>query len=348
MEVKILDSILHGALKPWKFDINDSKRIIALVKATKAGELQSIDDLTTRLKTLLKDYPALVDEIKQGQNDLFQILPMPYKIELPKYGNPATNFYQLIISGESLRIFNEFVYLAEEWTELVDLRFQISKMLTNIRVLARQTVIELQEQGFTHDSDLNENITYFALYNLKQCLIQLYFSIQEHFKESLETFTSLEDFYLLDLEEVNSELISLEAIEPNTYKIGIQDRINFGFRGNIEKLTQVVNQLCYQVELINEDVNDREDLLKVLTSSSLTPGCTKIQLGCETKRFRYIIDKLDPHFKNLALATIEKSQIFYSKKDTLITANNLSASSSKNKLEPKEKTTIDKIFQQMQ
>lgn len=348
MNVKILDSILHGVLKPWKFDTENSKRIIAIVKAAKAVDPKSINDLITQLKALLKDYPALVDEIRQGQNDLFQILPMPYKIELPKYINAATNFYQLVISGESLRIFNEFVYLAEDWTELVDLRFQVNKMLTNIRVLAKQTVIELQEQGFTYNSDLNENITYFALYNLKQCLIQLYFSFQEYFKESLETITSLEDFYLLDLEEVNPEMIRLEAIDTRTYKIDIQDRIDFSFRGNPEKLTYVVNQLCFQVELINEDVNTPEDVLKVLTSSNLTPGCMKIQLGCETKRFRYIIDKFNPHFNNLALATIEKSQIFYSKKDTLITANNLSASSSKNKLEPKEKTTIDKIFQQMQ
>lgn len=348
MNVKILDSILHGSLKPWKFATENSKRITALVKAAKAVDLDSIDDLLSQLKILLTDYPELLEELKQGQNDVPNISPTPYKIELPKYVNAASNFYQLIISGESLRMFNEFVYLAEDWTEPVDLRFHVSKMLTNIRVLAKQTVIELQEQGFTHNSDLNENITYFALNNLKQCLIQLYFSFQEHFKKSLETITTLEDFYLLDLQEVNPEMIRLEAIDTRTYKIDIQDRIDFGFRGNLDKLTTVVNQLCYQVELMNEDVNEPEDLLRVLTSSNLTPGCTKIQLGCETKHFRYIIDKLKPYFINLTLANIENSMIFISKQENPITANNLSVSNSKNKLEPKEKTTIDRIFQQMQ
>lgn len=339
---------MHGYLKPWKFDTENLKRIISLVKAAKAVDLDSIDDLLAQLKILLTDYPELLEELKQGQNDVPNITPLPFKIELPKYVNAASNFYQLIISGESLRIFNEFVYLAEDWSETVDKRFQVGKMLTNIRVLAKQTVIELQEQGFTNSFDLNSNITYFALYNLKLCLIQLYFSLQEYFKESLDSCTTLEDFYLLDLEEVNPEMINLEPVDYRTYPIGVQEKISFGFRGDIEKLTQVVNQLCFQVEMINEDVNTKEELLKALTASNLTPGCMKIQLGCETKHFRYIIDKFNSYFNNLSLANIEKSEIFYSKKDTLIKANNLSVSNSKNKLAPKEKTTIDKIFQQMQ
>ncbi|MFZ4707056.1 MAG: DUF6617 family protein, partial [Bacteroidales bacterium] len=127
-----------------------------------------------------------------------------------------------------------------------------------------------------------------------------------------------------------------------------QDRIWFGFRDDLGKLTTVVNQLCFQIELLNPDVSSSEDLLKVFTSENLTPGCTKIQLGCETKHFRYCIDKFQPHFNNLTLSNIEKSKIFYSQRDTLITANNLSASSSKNRLEPKEKVTIDKIFKHLQ
>ena len=343
-----MDSILHGALKPWKFDTENSKRITALVKAAKAGNLNSIDDLLAQLKILLTDYSVLVNELRQGQNDVPNITPMPFKIELPKYVNAATNFYQLLISAESLRIFNEFVYLAEDWTEPVDRRFQIGKMLTNIRVLAKQTVIELQEQGFTNSSDLYSNITYFALYNLKHCLIQLYFSIQEYFKESLDAITSLEDFYLLDLEEINPEILELNAVGFNAGDIHEQDRINFGFKGDFEKLSVVVHQLCYKIELLKEDVSSAEDLLQVFITPNLTPGCTEILLGCETKHFRYCIDKFSPHFNYLTLANIENSKIFKSKKGNLIKANNLSASSSKSSLAVKEKTTIDKIFQQMQ
>jgi len=68
----------------------------------------------------------------------------------------------------------------------------------------------------------------------------------------------------------------------------------------------------------------------------------------ETRLFRYTIDKFQPYFNGLSLANIAKSKLFYSKKDTLITANNLSASNSKSKIDPKEKSTIDKIFKQMQ
>lgn len=106
--------------------------------------------------------------------------------------------------------------------------------------------------------------------------------------------------------------------------------------------------MCYQIDLLNEDVTSADELIKAFTAKSILPGAVKIQLGCETKHFRYCIDKFMPFFNNLTLANIEKSKIFYSKKDTLIKANNLSASSSKNKIEPKESANIDKIFKQLQ
>ena len=275
--------------------------------------------------------------------------PLPFSIELPRYKDAVTNFYYLLIRGETLRTYNTFLNQSESWTDLIDIRYQVGKTLTNVRVLAKQTGIELIEQGYLTSPDSHSELTHFALYYLKQCLIQLYFSIQEHFRSSLVSTISLEDFYLLDLEESNLNMIDLKPVEIKAeLDSPDQDRISFGFRDNIEKLTYVVNQLCFQVELVNEDVNTSEDVLKVLTASSLTPSCSKIQLGCETKHFRYIINKFNPYFNNLSLANIAKSQIFYSKKDTLITANNLSVSNSKNKLEPKEKSTIDKIFKHLQ
>ena len=351
MEVKILDSILHGSLKPWKIDTTNSRRFIGLVKAAKANTQTTNAELVKQLMELLSDFPAvrklLFDEPKNSST----IQPLLFDIELPRYKDAVTNFYYLLITGETLWSYNTFLHQSESWTDLIDIRYQVGKTLTNVRVLAKQTGIEFIEQGFTTPPDPQSDVTHFALYYLKNSLIQLYFSIQEHFKSSLESTISLEDFYLLDLEESNLNMIELKPA-PKSSETGVeipdQDRIWFGFRDDLTKLTTVVKQLCYQIELLNEDVSSPEDLLKAFTSERLTPGCIKIQLGCETKHFRYCLDKFKPYFHNLTLSNIEKSNIFYSKQDILITANNLSASGSRNRLEPKEKSTIDKIFKQLQ
>lgn len=185
------------------------------------------------------------------------------------------------------------------------------------------------------------------MYWLKHSLIELYFSIQETFKRSLKQVTTLEDFYLLDLELPSSEILALASISNNEYSEN-QESISFGFKDDVEKLKTVVNQLCFKIELLNQEVTSADELIKTFTVNNILPGSVKIQIGCETKHFRYCIDKFTPYFNGMTLANIEKSKLFYSKKDTLITANNLSASSSKNKLEPKEKATIDKIFKHLQ
>jgi hypothetical protein len=353
MEVKILDSILHGSLKPWKIDTSNSRRFIELVKAAKANTPGTNEELVKQLSGLLTDFPAtqkLLHDVNKNPSSLQSLL---FDIELPKYKDAVTNFYYLVITAETLRSYNAFLQQSENWTDLIDIRYQVGKTLTNIRVLAKQTGIELIEQGFLTPPDAKSDVTHFVLYYLKHCLIQLYFTIQENFKSSLKGTISLEDFYLLDLEESNPNIIELKpAAKSRESEAGIeipdQDRIWFGFRDDLTKLTTVVNQLCFKIELLNEDVSSPEDLLKAFTSENLTPGCIKIQLGCETKHFRYCIDKFKPYFNNLTLSNIERSKIFYSKQDILITANNLSVSSSKNKLEPKEKGTIDKIFKHLQ
>ena len=45
MEVKILDSIMHGALKPWKLDTTNTRRFIELVKAAKSASPVTNADL---------------------------------------------------------------------------------------------------------------------------------------------------------------------------------------------------------------------------------------------------------------------------------------------------------------
>jgi len=355
MEVKILDSIIHGELKPWKLDTTHTRKFTELVKAAKAASPNTNAELLSQLNGLLADYPNLQKILNaESSNNNTVLRKHLFNMELPNSKDAVTRFYYLIITAESFRVFNCMLQESINWTELVDIRYQVNKTLTNIRVLAKQTATELTEQGFTTAPDENSNHIHFALYYLKHSLVQLYFSVQQPFKESLKQGTTIEDFYILDLEEPLTNMLPMDLIEQPTEKEtndtaeASQDKIFFGFKDDITKLQTVINQLCFQIEFLNEDVTEANDLIKVLTAKSILPGSVKIQIGCETKHFRYTIDKFQPYFHGLSLANIAKSKLFYSKKDTLITANNLSASNSKSKIDPKEKSTIDKIFKQMQ
>lgn len=352
MEVKILDSIIHGFLKPWKLDTTNTRRFTELVKAAKAASPETNAALLSQLTALLADYPTeqkiLTDEIVITTS----LQPLLYKIDLPKYKDAVTHFYYFIITGETLRVFNAVLQQAANWTELVDIRYQVGKTLTNTRVLAKQVSTELNEQGFTGIPDAQSSFIHFALYYLKHSLIQLYFSVQEQFKASLSQVTMLDDFYLLDLEEPLSNMVYLELIEePNessqqqNSNTPIKDKISFGFTGDKEKLKVAIGQLCQKIDLLNEEKTSADSLHTVFITKDLEASTTKVYLNCETTQFRYIIDKIALQFTNLKLKTIEKTKAFYSKNGTLITAQNLSAGKVDN---PKEKGTIDSILKQMQ
>ena len=352
MEVKVLDSIMHGVLKPWKLDTTNTRRFTELVKAAKAAPSNTNAALLSQLTALLIDYPTLQKVLSDETIGNTALQPLLYKTDLPKYKDAVTHFYYFIITGESLRVFNVVLQQASNWTELVDIRYQVGKTLTNVRVLAKQVTTELNEQGFTTVPDAGSSVVHFALYYLKHSLIQLYFSIQEQFKASLSQTTTIEDFYLLDLEEPFANIVYLELVgeatsnsqAQNSSNI-IQDKLSFGFTGDKERLKAVIVQLCQKIELLNEDQTSSDTLFKIFTSRDLEAITDKVYLGCETTQFRYIIDKLTPHFTNLKLKTIEKTASFFSKNGTKITAQNLSAGKVDN---PKEKGTIDNILKQMQ
>lgn len=355
MEVKVLDSIIHGALKPWKMDTANTRRLTELVKSAKTVSPKNNADLLTQLTSLLSDYPDLQKTVEtETARDNTALKQPHFSIELPVPNDALTRFYYLLIAADSSRVFNTVLQESADWSELVDIRYQVNKTLTNIRVLAKQTASELIEQGFTNTSDEKRNHIHNTLYFLKHSLVALYFNVQEAFKNNLKQVTTIEDFYILDLQEPLSNMLPLIPVErpaeseTDDTTETTQDKIHFGFKDDVGKLRTVINQLCFQIEYLNEDVTEADDLIKVLTAKSILPGSVKIQIGCETKHFRYTIDKFQPYFNSLTLANIAKSKLFYSKKDTLITANNLSASNSKSKIDPKEKATIDKIFKNLQ
>lgn len=344
MELRILDSILHGVLKPWKLNTSNNKRFTELVKAAKRVKPATSRELHAQLYALLADFPTL-QEVLEAEIPLDKKLqPLCFNINLPMYKNAVTNFYCLVITLETLRIYNRVFEYPKIYTNKIDFSFQIGKVMNYAKVLAEQASIEMDIMGFSGTPAQVEASDY-TVYFLKHSLIQLYFSIQEQFKDYLEETTTIEDFFILDLKEDLTAIVPLEKMELSEQKEKSNTKkISFGFNEDVGKLRIVINQLCVKIELLNGDTST-DDMINILTTKNLLPGSVKIQIGCETVQFRYIIDKLKPYFSSLTPQNIEFAACFYSKKGTLIKAQNLYT----NKItHPKEKDKIDNIIKQLQ
>lgn len=350
MEIKILDSILHGELKPWKLNTSGNKRFTELVRTAKAVSPTTNAELQKQLTALLSDYPTLKKWLgTQATKNNTALQQLICSIDLPACSNPFTHFYAAVITAETLRVYNSFMQQSVNWNTSIDIPFQTGRLLNSLKVLTQQTVAELKERGFINAADEQSDTIHFALYYLQLSLIQLYFSIQKVFENNLQQVTTLEDFYSLDLEEPLPALPKLDytisATEQNPIKKPKSKKLTFGFNGKKEKLTAVINNLCSQVELLKEEVSPADMLIKLLLSNDIKPGTVQIHLDCDNKNLRYVIEKFTPYFNSLSFINIEHSKSFYSKKGTLLKANNFSKARS---FDPKEKATIDNIFKQMQ
>ena len=310
-------------------------------------------ELIQQLKALLTDYPDLVRWLdKQNTQSSSPLVAHYFTSEFPPYTNNFSKSYSLVISKETLRVFNAFVVRSKKWSNKVDAIYQTTLLLKSIKALSQQTVKEIEARGLQDAPNSQKDLVHFVLHLLKQQLIVLYFDVQEHAKHSLDTIISLEDFYLSELNFPLSAIQPLIAIRKDEAEESlsgeenpIPNKFTFGFNANADNLKTVIRHLYNKADLINQDNTSPDDVINVLLAKDLTTINTTIHLNCQTAIFRYIVDKLKPVFSNLKRIAIEKSALFYSKNGNLIKAQNLSSSKIDN---PKLKEEIDKIFKQLQ
>lgn len=353
MEIKILDSILHGELKPWKLDTSSTKHFTELVRTAKAVSPITNGELQKQLKALLADYPTLnkwlVSEATSSNTALQQLV---FTIDLPACSSPPTQFYAAVITAETLRVYNSFIQQSVNWNTAIDIPFQTNRLLNSLKVLTQQTVAELQERDFTTVPDEQSDFIHFALYYLQHSLIQLYFSVQDSFRECLKQVTTLEDFYSLDLGLPKAQIVELKklAIVPIEEITSIAQSNNkpfsFGFKGDETKLRNLVSVLCNHKNLLDEAVTKPDDFIKLLTTKNINDRKYKIQIGCETNLFQHIADKLKTNFPKFTYANIGKCNYFFTKNSTPIKASLLSNSKSNNPVSKQAKEEIDKFFKE--
>jgi len=353
MEVKVLDSILHGELKPWKLDASNTRRFTELVKAAKAVSPSTNAELLKQLTALLADCPTLkkwlVTEVISNSTTL---QPLSYSIDLPKGKDPVTHFYSAVITAETLRVYNSFMQQSVNWNTSIDIPFQTDKLLKSLKVLTQQTIAELQERGFTNAPDEQSDFIHFALYYLQQKLIQLYFSVQEAFKKNLTQVTTLEDFYSLDLNLPNGQIIELKKViavpteEVTSIAQSNNKPFSFGFKGDETKLRNLISVLCTHKNLLDETITNPDDFIKLLTTKDINDKNYKINIGCETNLFQHIVDKLKLTSPKLSYANIGRCNYFFTKNGNPIRASLLSNSKSNNPVSKQTKEEIDKFFKE--
>lgn len=487
MELPIFNNILFLELRPGQIDTTDRKKFLALVKTADAVSPANYGELLAQLSTLLSDFPELQKSINSQTSLKVKLQPLLFSATLPRYTDPFTQFYSLLIERETLRVSNLLIQQVAAIPDELGKRHEVKLTLRSLCVLAAKTAKHLRESGCTAFPDGGSTLEHFVFFTQKQMLSALFFEIQERFKDLLtptETEESFSNNYLqqpdnplqlqhtlayfeyhlkrftaenkfsaqaahdllsqipqdakfanlqaalenliflhthnhngttlafvqltdqdfvaehvsLAKQATNAQLQSLrfghERLDvvnpildkldyvtsahklsiPNLYRKWLSEqkeiytarftekfpviarskkqkdnsrktaKATFGFHGDTSKLKTVLAQLS-KVDLLNEEKNNTDELFALLTSKDLNGKVSKIFINCETAQFRYIIDKLSPLFSNLTPKTIGKSGLFYSKKGTSLTDQNLYSSRIDN---PKDKETIDKILKQLQ
>ncbi len=355
MNSKILNSIYHGQLKPWLFNL-DERELKQTIREVNKIQNNTIQGNVNRLKALLQAFPTLHKAIEPiASNSLIQL---SFSCPLQEPSTIQQHFYKAVIDAEVLRYYNATISNPFIKDHSLDVPFQIGeKSLKGIAVLANSINNELAEKEYQA-----EDLTCFSLDYLKNSLLILYFSIQENYKNYLpEVYETVEDFYLYKMDN-DADIVELKQVlfdknnQPiiQANKVIEPPKLSFGFKGkNINLLQTLFDDLSIDCNFLNEDKTKVETLVELLTSKEIIPGKISIYLGCKTTVFVFIIDNLNKQFQRLTQTNIEKSMSFYSKGEqnkpaVLITSTSFSKTRSKNKMKTETQeailATIHKYF----
>lgn len=301
-------------------------------------------------------FTALLSEIKNIEPE-FQ---PQYEIEFYRPFNHKTKYYHKLIQNASIDYCNKIhhqiieddrIKLHKYWRNDT-LNKKLPARLRDIGKIIKERQYSLDytnphKSSFEIDSD-HKTETY-ILQLLKIALIRVYLEIQNFFQFIPQNDLLVEeDFYTQFLfEPVPSDssikkILLVNIISKQSKSIKISFGYNLPTTNNLKNTCKL---LTLKIDFLDDNFTSLEDFIEVMTSKDLAQVKKQIHIGCETTQFRYIVDKYKPYFNTLTLSNIEKSKCFYSKNNVLITATNLSRNKHH---DPKEKTTIDNIFNQMQ
>jgi hypothetical protein len=197
----------------------------------------------------------------------------------------------------------------------MDVHYQIGhKVLKSLATLASQAQNTLIEDELTDYATIQFNSVQFALIYLNKAVIALYFAIQEIHKFNLQDiYNGVDDFYMFNMAD-NTHKPDLKITEPNIKVTSIAKSDNkpfgFGYKGDKDKLKQLIQLLCNYHNLLDEAITKQQDFCDLLTTNNIYEKRYRIQFGCNTNLAVYVLEKLKISTPHLKPANIDKSNYF--------------------------------------
>lgn len=356
MELTIFKNIIYGELKPWASNAINDKFYRQNLSASFMKPTHTINEYYKVLKELHKDKPNLFKEdgleiyLLQPNTDIsHEILYPLVEVSLTEPTTSTQKFYHFLLYNETTRLTDRvFKCINKDIGEI-----QKKEIIQNVVKSCKDLLLRI---GTDQESFPQTELTSYVIPQLITNLIRFLKETEKLYPQFLSDLPSTKNELFGELLQQSIPEIDIDKTTPefqtiynillgiDNFKFEKDTRFSFGFNGDKEKLKSALSALNRIVELLNEDKTTIDDLLSVLTSKDLKLGAPPIHLGCETTQFSYIISKLEQHFSNFNPTAIEQSNLFFSKKGTVLKRNNLYKN--KNNF-PKEQTNIDEIIRQL-
>lgn len=348
---------MYGSFRPWKdVDVNEKKYKLVLSNKVR----QNKDNPQEFFKSLLFAFKDMAIKTDDGNLTEFKYLtgisidPKLQQeinfIDFPRHYNKTSEFFLYLIKNYTILTINAVINELYAYTTDYDIKYHAYRFLKVSKNQLEQTA-----NSFPLDKQTSLILDY-----LKLSLFNIHFEIQHRYIDFIdsELLNIDEAIYLIqpnfETEKTNDQSISsilnnyvLNTATAQKRKGKPEDeKLSFNYnRTSTEILENIFTPLALKIDFINEELTSKDDFIKVMTAKNIKGLDIKIHIGCETTQFRYILNKMKPFFKNLTLANIEKSELFFSKYGVMIKASNLSRNKN---LYPKEKENIDNVFKELQ
>lgn len=292
-----------------------------------------------------KDFSELLLITKENDKASNAVFSLNFKRPL----SDKKKYYSIIIFNDTQKMIEGFIKEFPQNAIKEELIFSYNSLYRKIDKYLKSIARYINENNIPNDlkSDHSHILNY-----LKFSVIQLMLELQEQYGQH-------STYELYDVDEIHEKyfgiqtnincISKLENVKPNipakSKKTIINKSVSFGFiYEDPIKFKHTLRKLSLRIDMINENYSSIDEFFVLLTSNDYTQLETKVHIMCQTTQFSYVINRLKPYFKNLTPSSIENSQKFYTKTNTIIKANNLH----KNKTDiPKDKSNIDNILEQL-
>lgn len=272
-----------------------------------------------------------------------------FKVNFKRPLNSKKEYYFKLISNDTetelAALKSQFPKDATEPENKYNYAVQFNKFNKYLKDIANY----IKKQSISND--LGNDTDYIINY-LKASAIRLYIELQEQYGQFSETalfsIQEIAEKYFNDTDFDTSVFVKLEAdkkeVVKKPSKAKNKTKTSFGYlKDDSEWLSKILSRLQLSIDLLDAKT-DVKNLHNLLVAKDFKGFQKKIYLDCKTTEFKYVVKRLQPHFKNMTPTLIESTGLFYTKLGKPLTAQNLYTKSKA----PLKREIIDNIFNQIQ